>query len=73
MVCDIHASYSILHYYHAGMNDNTEKTKENSKKSSQKGDNDNNQQAIVSKDIKNRMEEAITEPNIDGDPTRSDE
>ena len=24
-------------------------------------------------DIKNRMEEAITEPNIEGDPTRSDE
>ncbi len=56
------------------MNDNTEKkTKENSKKASQRDDNDNNQQAIVSKDIKNRMEEAITKPNIDGDPTRSDE
>ncbi len=74
MICDIHiASYIILHYYHAGMNDNTEKTKENSKKPSQIGDNNKDQRAIVSKDIKNRIEGAITKPNIDGDPTRSDE
>jgi hypothetical protein len=56
------------------MNDNIERTYENSKKKpSQGGDNNKNQRAIVSRDIKNRMEEAITEPNIDGDPTRSDE
>ncbi len=73
MVCDIHASYSILHYYHAGMNDNTEKTKEDSKKPAQMGDNSEDQRSIVGKDIKNRMEEAIKKPNIDGDPTRSDE
>jgi hypothetical protein len=56
------------------MNDNIERTKENSKKKpSQRADNKKTQQAIVGKDIKNRMEEAITKPNIDGDPTRSDE
>ena len=55
------------------MNDDIERTKENSKKSSQRGDNNKDQRAIVSRDIKNRMEKAITEPNIDGDPTRSDE
>jgi hypothetical protein len=69
----IYASYSILRYYHTGMNDNIERTKENSKKPSQRGDNNKNQRAIVSRDIKNRMEKAITKPNIDGDPTRSDE
>ena len=55
------------------MNDDIERTDENSKKLSQKGDKDKNQQAIVGRDIKNRMEEAITEPDIEGDPTRSDE
>ncbi len=56
------------------MNDNIERTKENSKKKPfQRADNNKTQRAIVSKDIKNRMEEAITKPNIDGDPTRSDE
>ncbi len=68
-----YASYSILHYYHAGMNDNIKRTKENSKKPSQIDDNNKNQRAIVSKDIKKRMDQAITKPNIDGDPTRSDE
>jgi hypothetical protein len=63
-----------LRYYPVGMNDNIERTKENSKKKpSQRADNKKTQQAIVGKDIKNRMEEAITKPNIDGDPTRSDE
>ena len=42
-------------------------------KPSQRDNNDKNQRAIVGRDIKNRMEEAITEPNIEGDPTRSDE
>ena len=55
------------------MNENIERTKENSKKPSQRGDNNKNQRAIVSRDIKNRMDEAITKPNIDGDRTRSDE
>lgn len=62
-----------MRYNHAGMNGDIERTKENSKKSSQRGDNYKNQRAIVSRDIKNRREEAITKPNIDGDPTRSDE
>jgi hypothetical protein len=62
-----------LRYNHAGMNSNIEKTKENSKKPSQGGDNNKNQRAIVSRHIKNRTEETITKPNIDGDPTRSDE
>jgi hypothetical protein len=55
------------------MNDNIERTKENSKKPSQGGGDNKNQRAIVSRDIKNSMEKAITKPNIDGDPTRSDE
>ena len=69
----IYASYSILRHYHPGMNDSIEKTKENSKKPSQRDENNKNQRAIVSKDIKKRMDQAITKPNIDGDPTRSDE
>jgi hypothetical protein len=68
-----HASYSILRNYHAGMNDNIERTKEDSKKPSQRGDNNKNQLLNVSRDIKKRIDEAITKPNIDGDPTRSDE
>jgi hypothetical protein len=55
------------------MNDTIEKTNENSKKPSERDDNNKNQRAIVSKDIKKRMDQAITKPNIDGDPTRSDE
>lgn len=54
-------------------NDNIDTTNENSKKASQRGDNDKNKRSLVSRDIKDRMEEAITEPNIEGDPTRSDE
>ena len=68
-----HASYSILRNYHAGMNDNIERTKEDSKKPSQRGDNNKNQRSPVSRDIKDRMKKAITEPKIEGDPTRSDE
>jgi hypothetical protein len=55
------------------MNDNVDRTKENSKKPAQRGDNNKNQRAIVGREIKNRMDEAITKPNIEGDPTRSDE
>ena len=55
------------------MNDDIKTTNQNSKKPSQRDNNDKNQLAIVGRDIKNRMEEAITEPNIEGDPTRSDE
>jgi hypothetical protein len=68
-----YASYSILRDNYAGMSDNIETTKENSKKPSQRGDNNKSRRAIVSRDIKNRMEDAITKPNVDGDPTRSDE
>ena len=63
----------MLSYSHAGMNDDIERRNQNGKKPSQSDDNDKNQQAIVGRNIKNRMEEAITEPNIEGDPTRSDE
>ncbi len=55
------------------MNDNIDRTNENSKKPSQRGDNNKDQRSLVSRDIKDRMEEAIREPNIEGDPTRSDE
>jgi hypothetical protein len=73
----IHASYSILSYNYADMNDNIDRTKQDSKEeTSQRGGNDNNnknQRATVSRDIKDRMNEAIEKPNIEGDPTRSDE
>jgi hypothetical protein len=63
-----------MRYDHAHMNDNIERTNENSKRPSQRrGDNNKSQRAIVSSDIKNRMEEAIMEPNIYGDPTRPNE
>ena len=62
-----------MRYDHADMNDNIERTNENSKRPSQRDGNYKNQLAFVSSDIKNRMEEAIIEPNIDSDPTRSDE
>lgn len=55
------------------MDDDIEGTKEDSKKSSQRADDNKNQRAIVSRDIKDRMDKGITKPNIDGDPTRSDE
>ena len=55
------------------MGEGIEGTKEDSKKPSQRGDDNKNQRANVSRDIKKRIEEAITKPNIDGDPTRSDE
>jgi hypothetical protein len=43
----------------ADMSDNIEATKENSKKLSQRGENHKSWRAIVSKDIKNRIEDAI--------------
>ena len=58
------------------MNGNIDRTKQDSKeKTSQRSDNNNNknQRATVSRDIKDRMNEAIKKPNIEGDPTRSDE
>ena len=39
-------------------------------KSHFKEDNNKNQRSL-SRDIKDRMKKAITEPNIEGDPTRS--
>jgi hypothetical protein len=72
----IHASYSILSYNYADMNDNIYRTEQDSKEeTSQRGDDNNNknQRATVSRDIKDRMNEAIEKPNIEGDPTRSDE
>ena len=55
------------------MNDNIDTTNENSKKPFQRGDNNKDQRLLASRDIKDRMEEAIREPNIEGDPTRSEE
>lgn len=60
-------------YDPAGMNDNIDRKNENNKKSSQRGDNNKNQRSLVSRDIKDRWEEAITEPNVEGDLTRFDE
>ncbi|MDQ3718731.1 MAG: hypothetical protein M3298_09935 [Thermoproteota archaeon] len=44
-----------------------------SKNSSQSGDSNEDQRAKVGRDIKNRMNENITQMNTEGDPTRSDE
>jgi hypothetical protein len=58
------------------MSDNIDRTKQDSKEeTSQRGDDNNNknQRATVSRDIKDRMNKAIEKPNIEGDPTRSDE
>jgi hypothetical protein len=68
-----HASYSILRYYYADMDNDIEGTKEDSKKPSQRGDDNKNQRVNVSRDIKKRIDEGITKTNIEGDPTRSDE
>jgi len=73
IVSAIYASYSILRYYCADMDEGIEETKEDSKKPSQRGDDNKNQRANVSRDIKKRMDESITKTNIEGDPTRSDE
>lgn len=54
------------------MNDNSDGSDENNKRSAAE-DNNMNQEATITKDIKNRMDKAITERNIDGDPTRSEE
>ena len=66
-------SYNILRYYYADMNDDIEGTKKDSKKPSQRGDDNKDQRANVSRDIKKRIDEGITKTNIEGDPTRSDE
>lgn len=55
------------------MNDNIERTNENSKEPNRRGNNNDNQEAIISREIKNRMDKPVKERSIDGDPTRSDE
>ncbi len=55
------------------MNDNIEKTNGSSKNPSQRRNNEKNERATLGRDIKNSMDDAVTKPNIDGDPTRSDE
>jgi hypothetical protein len=62
-----------MRYDHAHVNDNIERTNENSRNLSQRRDNNKDQRAIISSDIKNRTEQAIIELNTDCDPTRSDE
>jgi hypothetical protein len=46
-----YVSYSIMHYDHAHMNDNIERTNENSRNPSQRGDNNKNQRVIIGIDI----------------------
>ena len=53
------------------MNDNIEKTNEGSKNQHQRRN--KNEGETVGRDIKNRMDDAVTKSNIEGDPTRSDE
>ena len=53
------------------MNDSIEKTNESSKYQPQRRN--KNERETVGRDIKNRMDDAVTKSDIDGDPTRSDE
>ena len=53
------------------MNDSIEKTNESSKNQPQRRN--KNEREAVGRDIKNRMDDAVTKSDIDGDPTRSDE
>jgi hypothetical protein len=53
------------------MNDSIEKTNESNKNQPQRRN--KNERETVGRDIKNRMDEAVTKSDIDGDPTRSDE
>jgi hypothetical protein len=53
------------------MNDNIEKMDESSKNRSQR--HNKNEQETVGRDIKNRMDDAVTKSEINGHPTRSDE
>jgi hypothetical protein len=53
------------------MNDSIEKTNESSKNQPQRRN--KNDRETVGRDIKNRMDDAVTKSDIDGDPTRSDE
>jgi hypothetical protein len=53
------------------MNDSIEKTNESNKNQPQRRN--KNERETVGRDIKNRMDDAVTKSDIDGDPTRSDE
>lgn len=53
------------------MNNSIEKTNESSKNQPQRRN--KNERETVGRDIKNRMDDAVTKSDIDGDPTRSDE
>jgi hypothetical protein len=53
------------------MNDSIEKTNESNKNQTQRRN--KNERETVGRDIKNRMDDAVTKSDIDGDPTRSDE
>jgi hypothetical protein len=52
---------------------NIHTTNESSKKPSRRGNNAENQEAILISDIKNLMYKAVTELRMDDGPTRSDE
>jgi hypothetical protein len=53
------------------MNDSIEKTNESNKNQPQRRN--KNERETVGRDIKNRMDDAVTKSDIDGDPTRSEE
>jgi hypothetical protein len=53
------------------MNDSIEKTNQSNKNQPQRRN--KNERETVGRDIKNRMDDAVTKSDIDGDPTRSDE
>jgi hypothetical protein len=53
------------------MNDTIEKTNDSNKNQPQRRN--KNERETVGRDIKNRMDDAVTKSDIDGAPTRSDE
>ena len=53
------------------MNESIEKTNESNKNQPQRRN--KNERETVGRDIKNRMDDAVTKSDIEGDPTRSDE
>jgi hypothetical protein len=69
-----YASYSLMRYDYAHMNDNIERRNKNSKNPSQRGDNNKNKRTIASSDIKKPHGAGYYRTQYRWrEPTRSDE
>ena len=55
------------------MNHNSDRSDESIARSTTEDNNNINQEATITKDIKNRMDKTVKDRDIDGDPTRSEE